>query len=139
MGMSSPRTGSSISYSAWPHKESLSRLCPRPNQFLQHYLSSCLDLSQVASQVAIAVDNASDYRQVTYARRPRKRIDTIPADALEALTRYLWPRNVRALQNVIERAVILTPDTVLRLPPADRTCRRPTEGCSPDSYRAPDG
>jgi formate hydrogenlyase transcriptional activator len=55
----------------------------------------------------------------TYAKRLRKRIDTIPADALEALTRYHWPGNVREVQNVIERAVILTPDTILRLPPAE--------------------
>jgi DNA-binding NtrC family response regulator len=31
-----------------------------------------------------------------------------------------WPGNVRELQNGIERAVILTPDTVLRLPPGRR-------------------
>jgi len=55
----------------------------------------------------------------TYAQRLRKRIDTIPADVLDALTHYHWPGNVRELQNVIERAVILTPDTVLRLPPAE--------------------
>jgi formate hydrogenlyase transcriptional activator len=55
----------------------------------------------------------------TYAQRLRKRIDTIPADVLEAFTRYHWPGNVRELQNVIERAVILTPDTVLRLHPAE--------------------
>jgi len=55
----------------------------------------------------------------TYAQRLRKRIDTIPTKALEALTGYPWPGNVRELQNVIERAVILTPDTVLRLPPAE--------------------
>jgi formate hydrogenlyase transcriptional activator len=55
----------------------------------------------------------------TYAQRLRKRIDIIPADVLEALTRYHWPGNVRELQNVIERAVILTPDIVLRLPPAE--------------------
>ncbi len=55
----------------------------------------------------------------TYAQRLRKCIDTIPADVLEALTRYRWPGNVRELQNVIERAVILSPDTVLRLPPAE--------------------
>jgi formate hydrogenlyase transcriptional activator len=55
----------------------------------------------------------------TYAQRLRKRIDTIPADELEALARYHWPGNVRELQNVIERAVILTPDTVLRLPPGE--------------------
>jgi formate hydrogenlyase transcriptional activator len=55
----------------------------------------------------------------TYAQRLRKPIDTIPVDVLEALTRYHWPGNVRELQNVIERAVILTPDAVLRLPPAE--------------------
>jgi formate hydrogenlyase transcriptional activator len=55
----------------------------------------------------------------TYAQRLGKRVDTIPTDALEALTRYHWPGNVRELQNVIERAVILTPDTALRLPPAE--------------------
>jgi formate hydrogenlyase transcriptional activator len=55
----------------------------------------------------------------TYAQRLRKRIDAIPADALDALTGYHWPGNVRELQNVIERAVILTPDTVLQLPPAE--------------------
>jgi formate hydrogenlyase transcriptional activator len=54
-----------------------------------------------------------------YAQRLRKRVTTIPADVLEALTRYHWPGNVRELQNVIERAVILTPDAVLRLPPAE--------------------
>jgi formate hydrogenlyase transcriptional activator len=55
----------------------------------------------------------------SYAQRLRKRIDTIPTEALDALTGYHWPGNVRELQNVIERAVILTPDTVLRLPPAE--------------------
>jgi formate hydrogenlyase transcriptional activator len=55
----------------------------------------------------------------TYARRMRKRIDTIPADLLDALGSYHWPGNVRELQNVIERAVILTPDAVLRLPSAE--------------------
>jgi formate hydrogenlyase transcriptional activator len=53
------------------------------------------------------------------AQRLRKPINTIPADVLEALARYHWPGNVRELQNVIERAVILTPDAVLRLPPAE--------------------
>jgi formate hydrogenlyase transcriptional activator len=50
-----------------------------------------------------------------YARRLRKRIDTIPAEAMEALTHYHWPGNVRELQNVVERAVILSPGPVLRL------------------------
>jgi formate hydrogenlyase transcriptional activator len=50
-----------------------------------------------------------------YARRLRKRIDRIPAEAMEALTHYHWPGNVRELQNVVERAVILSPGPVLRL------------------------
>jgi formate hydrogenlyase transcriptional activator len=50
-----------------------------------------------------------------YARQLRKRIDTVPADAMAALTHYHWPGNVRELQNVIERAVILSPGPVLRL------------------------
>lgn len=51
-----------------------------------------------------------------YARRMNKRIDEIPSDTIEALVRYRWPGNVRELQNFIERAVILSPHTVLRAP-----------------------
>ena len=42
-----------------------------------------------------------------------KRIETIPEEAMEALCRYSWPGNIRELQNFIERAVILTPGSVL--------------------------
>ncbi len=51
-----------------------------------------------------------------YARRMNKRIDEIPTDTIDALVRYRWPGNVRELQNFIERAVILSPHTVLRAP-----------------------
>src|SRR5271168_2660617 len=51
-----------------------------------------------------------------YARRMNKRIDEIPAGTIDALVRYSWPGNVRELQNFIERAVILSPHTVLRAP-----------------------
>jgi formate hydrogenlyase transcriptional activator len=61
-----------------------------------------------------------------YARQLRKRLDTIPAEVMEALTSYQWPGNVRELQNVIERAVILSPGHVLRLPLAELT--PPTRG-----------
>jgi len=50
-----------------------------------------------------------------YAQRMDKRIETIPGKALAALSRYSWPGNVRELQNFIERAVILTPGTVLQV------------------------
>ena len=49
------------------------------------------------------------------ARRMRKTIDTIPLEIMEALIRYPWPGNIRELENIIERAVILSPGPVLRL------------------------
>jgi DNA-binding NtrC family response regulator len=43
-----------------------------------------------------------------------KKIDGIAADALEALQRYHWAGNVRELQHVIERAVILSPESLIQ-------------------------
>jgi formate hydrogenlyase transcriptional activator len=45
-----------------------------------------------------------------------KRIDVIPPDTMDALVRYPWPGNIRELQNFIERAVILSPQSTLRAP-----------------------
>jgi formate hydrogenlyase transcriptional activator len=50
-----------------------------------------------------------------HARRMNKRIETIPADAMQALCRYVWPGNVRELENVLERAVILSPGPELQV------------------------
>jgi formate hydrogenlyase transcriptional activator len=54
-----------------------------------------------------------------YAQRMNKRIEVIPPEAMEALVRYQWPGNVRELQNFIERAVILSPQSVLRAPTSE--------------------
>ena len=54
-----------------------------------------------------------------YARRMNKRIEEIPAETMDALVRYAWPGNVRELQNFIERAVILSPHSVLRAPTSE--------------------
>jgi formate hydrogenlyase transcriptional activator len=54
-----------------------------------------------------------------YARRMNKRIDEIPSETLDRLVRYPWPGNVRELQNFIERAVILSPHSVLRAPTSE--------------------
>lgn len=48
-----------------------------------------------------------------------RKIDDIPSETMDALVRYRWPGNVRELQNFIERAVILSPHTVLRAPTAE--------------------
>ncbi len=55
------------------------------------------------------------------ARRMGKRIDTIPAHVIEALTRWHWPGNIRELENFIERAVILTQGATLQVPLGELT------------------
>src|ERR1700735_2963706 len=69
-----------------------------------------------------------------YARRMNKRIDEVPSETMEALVRYRWPGNVRELQNFIERAVILSPDSVLRAPTSELGPFQPhTEASGPES------
>jgi formate hydrogenlyase transcriptional activator len=57
-----------------------------------------------------------------YAGRMKKRIDTIPA--MTALTDYDWPGNIRELENLVERAVILSQGSELQLPLAELAPRR---------------
>ena len=57
------------------------------------------------------------------AEKMNKSIDRIPSEIVEALTEYPWPGNIRELENVIERAVILSPGAVLRVPIRDLRTR----------------
>jgi transcriptional regulator with GAF, ATPase, and Fis domain len=60
-------------------------------------------------------------------RRMAKHIERIPPDTMSALSAYEWPGNIRELQNLIERAVILSNDGVLPNPlPASGTEALPT-------------
>ncbi|MEP6935660.1 MAG: helix-turn-helix domain-containing protein, partial [Nitrospirota bacterium] len=43
-------------------------------------------------------------------------IETVPAIVLNALSKYDWPGNIRELENLIERAVILTQGSALQVP-----------------------
>jgi formate hydrogenlyase transcriptional activator len=54
-----------------------------------------------------------------FARRMGRRIETIPTAAMDALVAYAWPGNIREMQNVIERAVILSQGTALHLDAAE--------------------
>ena len=63
-----------------------------------------------------------------YAQRMNKRIDIIPPDTMDALVRYQWPGNVRELQNFIERAVILSPQSILRAPTSELEPFQPHKG-----------
>jgi formate hydrogenlyase transcriptional activator len=51
-----------------------------------------------------------------FARRLGKCIEVIRTESLDALVRYDWPGNIRELENVIERAVILSPGPDLSIP-----------------------
>ena len=50
-----------------------------------------------------------------FSKRYRKKIDGISRESMENLLNYPWPGNIRELQNVIERAVVLSASPILRL------------------------
>ncbi len=50
-----------------------------------------------------------------FSNELKKRVDAIEPDALKVMMRHHWPGNIRELENVIERAVLLTDGTVLTL------------------------
>jgi formate hydrogenlyase transcriptional activator len=54
-----------------------------------------------------------------FSRRMNRVIETIPSAAMDALSRYHWPGNIRELQNVIERAVIVSSGPVLSIDVTD--------------------
>jgi len=50
-----------------------------------------------------------------FSQRNNRVINSIPSQTMEALVRYHWPGNIRELQNVIERAVIISKGPVLNV------------------------
>lgn len=51
-----------------------------------------------------------------FAVRMGRKIESVPSETMEALSQSPWPGNVRELENLIERSVILTQGSVLRVP-----------------------
>ncbi len=54
-----------------------------------------------------------------FARRMNKKIDSIPTAGMTTLSQYHWPGNIRELENLIERAVILSQGAELYVPLAE--------------------
>jgi formate hydrogenlyase transcriptional activator len=50
-----------------------------------------------------------------FSQRNNRVINSIPSETMKALVRYHWPGNIRELQNVIERAVIISKSPVLNV------------------------
>jgi formate hydrogenlyase transcriptional activator len=67
-----------------------------------------------------------------FARCMHKTIATIPPDTMQELSRYPWPGDIRELQHIIERAVILSPGPVLQVPLTDLTLRAMPARPTPD-------
>jgi formate hydrogenlyase transcriptional activator len=67
-----------------------------------------------------------------FSRRMGKQVDSIPAETMAAFQWYLWPGNIRELQNLVERSVILSRDGVLPNP----LHKRQTEPMIPTLHRS---
>jgi formate hydrogenlyase transcriptional activator len=63
-----------------------------------------------------------------YGRLMKKQLDTIPSGTMNSLVRYSWPGNIRELQNVIERAMILSSGSTLNVPLTDLKSRSVRNG-----------
>ena len=50
-----------------------------------------------------------------FSKRLGKKMDGVSRESMENLVNYPWPGNIRELQNVIERAIIVSADPTLRL------------------------
>jgi formate hydrogenlyase transcriptional activator len=76
-------------------------------------------LNVVPLRIPALRDRPSDIPQLVmffvdrFARKLGKRMEAVSQETMARLTAYPWPGNVRELQNVIERAVVLSPGTVL--------------------------
>ena len=68
-----------------------------------------------------------------FSRRMGKQVDNIPSETMAAFQCYSWPGNIRELQNLVERAVILSREGVLPNP----LHKRETESTPSTQHRFP--
>ncbi len=73
------------------------------------------------------------YFLAKFSQRMKKNIDSVPPEGMKALCNYSWPGNIRELEHVIERAVILSPGPVLKVPAFEPV---PTEDAPPATSSA---
>src|SRR6267378_4178584 len=92
---------------------------------------------ELAHQGTLFLDEVDDIPRLVrhftqrFARRMGRRIETIPSEVMDALVHYPWQGNIRELQNIVERAVILSPGPSLQVPlgelqPAAAQANEPT-------------
>jgi formate hydrogenlyase transcriptional activator len=59
------------------------------------------------------------YFVLKFAKRMNRPIESVPRETMKALAEWSWPGNVRELENLMERSVILSEGTALRVPLAE--------------------
>jgi formate hydrogenlyase transcriptional activator len=72
-----------------------------------------------------------------FAHRVNKKIEKVATETMNALVDYSWPGNIRELQNVIERAVLISNGPTLKVPLSDLAIRpsKPTSQHKPAKVR----
>ena len=73
-----------------------------------------------------------------FAQQMKKRIESVPKDTMAALVSYSWPGNIRELQNLVERGVILSRGSTLEIPLTElkRSTRLPNQTNSSTTLEA---
>lgn len=73
-----------------------------------------------------------------FAQQMKKRIESVPKDTMAALVSYSWPGNIRELQNLVERGVILSRGSTLEIPLTElkRSTRLPNQNNSSTTLEA---
>jgi formate hydrogenlyase transcriptional activator len=67
-----------------------------------------------------------------FSVRMNRHIETIPSGTITALSEWHWPGNIRELENLMERSVILSEGSALRVPLAELHTRLPRVSAQPD-------
>lgn len=76
-----------------------------------------------------------EYFMARFAARMGRRIDHIESKSFECMLNYSWPGNIRELQNIVERAVIVAEGRTLRIEPGMIGKRAPAP--QPESLHEP--
>jgi formate hydrogenlyase transcriptional activator len=66
-----------------------------------------------------------------FSERMKKRVDSILPETMSAFQWHSWPGNIRELQNMVERAVILSRDGILHNPLHNRRISPASEDSDP--------
>jgi len=69
-----------------------------------------------------------------FALRMDRHIETIPKETMKALTAWSWPGNIRELENLMERSVILSDGNFLRVPLSEMRAEIPSAPVSPHDH-----